>query len=174
MRRGLSAALSVVGAAFVFASPAVAEPPVLVSVSHVDRHPEATWTLPPGVTSQVAEVATSPATSTDGYFFSENVKASDVLERAQTHWVHKLRARSGDLLRAHRRARRTLLLRRTLPRPRVHANGDARHRAASAPAASSASSASTSPVRGQRSLDPPGRSNAGRNVSRRHRPGPLP
>jgi hypothetical protein len=42
-------------------------------VSHVNRHPAASWSLPPGVTSQVAEVATSPATSTDGYFFFENV-----------------------------------------------------------------------------------------------------
>ena len=76
------------GAALVFASPAVAAPPVLTSVSHVNRHPAATWTLPPGVLSRVAEVATSPATSTDGYFFSENVKAFDTLEDAQTNWVY--------------------------------------------------------------------------------------
>jgi hypothetical protein len=36
----------------------------------------------------VAEVATSPATSTDGYFFFENVKAFDTLEDAQTNWVY--------------------------------------------------------------------------------------
>jgi hypothetical protein len=71
-----------------FAFPAVAAPPVLTSVRHVDRHPAATWTLPPGVTSQIAEVATSPATSTDGYFFSENVKVFGLLEEAQTSWVY--------------------------------------------------------------------------------------
>jgi hypothetical protein len=72
----------------VFASPAVAAPPVLTSVSHVNRHPTATWTLPPGVLSRVAEAATSPATSSDGYFFSENLKAFDTLEDAQTNWVY--------------------------------------------------------------------------------------
>jgi hypothetical protein len=88
MRRRLATALVVGVAAFVFASPAIAAPPVLTSVRHIDRHPAATWILPPGVTAQVAEVATSPATSTDGYFFSENVKAFDILERTQTNWVY--------------------------------------------------------------------------------------
>src|SRR5215218_3388472 len=87
MRRDLLA-LAVAATALVFVSPAVAAPPVLTSVSHVNRHPAATWTLPPGVQSRVAEVATSPATSTDGYFFSENVKAFDTLEDAQTNWVY--------------------------------------------------------------------------------------
>jgi hypothetical protein len=87
MSRGLSVALAGAAAAFVFASPATAAPPVLISVGHVDRHPSATWTLPPNVQSKVAEVATSPATSTDGYFFFENVKAFDVLTDSQTTWV---------------------------------------------------------------------------------------
>jgi hypothetical protein len=95
MRRRLAAALVVVGAASVFASPAVAAPPVLTSVRHIDRHPAATWTLPPGVKSQIAEVATSPATSTDGYFFRENVKAFDLLEGAQTNWVYNLQLDPG-------------------------------------------------------------------------------
>ena len=94
MGRGLTAALFA-GAVFVFASPAIAAPPVLTSVSHVDRHPAATWTLPPGVRSRVAEVATSPATSTDGYFFFENVKAFDVLEDAQTNWVYNFQHVAG-------------------------------------------------------------------------------
>jgi hypothetical protein len=54
---------AVLGTFFALTSPALAAPPVLVSASHVDRHPAATWTLPPGVKAQVAEVATSPATS---------------------------------------------------------------------------------------------------------------
>src|SRR5512133_3539473 len=86
--RAASLGALIVGATLLFASPAIAAPPVLTSVSHVDRHPAATWTLPPGVTSQVAEVATSPATSTDGYFFFENVKAFDVLQETQTSWVY--------------------------------------------------------------------------------------
>jgi hypothetical protein len=87
--------LILAGATFVTASPALAAPPILSSVRHVDRHPAATWTLPPGVTSQVAEVATSPATSTDGYFFNENVKAFDVLQPAQTNWVYNFQLDPG-------------------------------------------------------------------------------
>jgi hypothetical protein len=95
MRRRLAVAFILAGAASLLASSAAAAPPALVSVSHVNRHPAASWTLPPGVTSQVAEVATSPATSTDGYFFSENVKAFDVLEPTQTSWVYNFQLDPG-------------------------------------------------------------------------------
>jgi hypothetical protein len=77
------------------ASNAQAAPPTLISVSHVERHPEATWSLPAGVKSSVAEVAVSPATSTDGYFFFENVKAFSSLEESQTHWVYNLQLDPG-------------------------------------------------------------------------------
>jgi hypothetical protein len=86
--RHLLIIITVLGAASVFASPAGAAPPVLVSAGHVQRHPAATWTLSPGVKATVAEVATSPATSTDGYFFQENLKAFDVLQDTQTNWVN--------------------------------------------------------------------------------------
>jgi hypothetical protein len=66
-------------------SPAFAAPPTLVSVGRIDRHPTATWTLPPGVESRVVEVATSPATASDGYFFNENVVASTFLSRRTRH-----------------------------------------------------------------------------------------
>ena len=78
-----------------FAGQATAAPPVLTSVGHVQRHPQATWSLPPGVQSRVAEVATSPATSTDGYFFFENVKAFSTLEDAQTTWIYNLQLDPG-------------------------------------------------------------------------------
>jgi hypothetical protein len=81
--------------ALVFAGQAVAAPPVLTSVSHVDRHPAATWTLPPGVQSEIVEVATSPATSTDGEFLSENVEVFDLLEEAQTSWVDNFQLDPG-------------------------------------------------------------------------------
>jgi len=84
-----------VGAAAAFASPTLAAPPVLTSVRHIDRHPAATWTLPPGVKARVAEVATSPATSTDGYFFFENVRAFSVLEDAQSNWVYNFQLDPG-------------------------------------------------------------------------------
>jgi hypothetical protein len=82
-------------AALLAASPALAAPPILTSVSHVNRHPAANLTLPPGVKAKVAEVATSPATSTDGFFFFENVKAYDVLEDGQTNWVYNLQLEPG-------------------------------------------------------------------------------
>ena len=43
----------------------------------------------------MAEVATNPATSTDGYYFFENVKAFDVLEDAQTNWVYNFQLDPG-------------------------------------------------------------------------------
>lgn len=87
--------LACVASAGVFVGQGVAAPPVLTSVRHIERHPAATWSLPPGVKSRVAEVAISPATSTDGYFFFENVKAFSVLEDAQTNWVYNLQLDPG-------------------------------------------------------------------------------
>jgi hypothetical protein len=95
MSRGLAGALVVIGTAFAFASPAFAAPPTLTSVGHVQRHPEAYWSLPPGVKAKIAEVATSPATSTDGAFFFENVKAFDLLEDSQTHWIYNFQLDPG-------------------------------------------------------------------------------
>jgi hypothetical protein len=77
------------------AGQAHAAPPVLVSVGHVERHPEATWSLPAGVKSQVAEVAVRPATSTDGSFFFENVRAFSSLEDSQTHWLYNFQLDPG-------------------------------------------------------------------------------
>ena len=96
MRRGLPAALSVVGAAFVFASPAVAAPPVLTSVGHVQRHPEARWTLPPtGAPAWVLEIARRPETGSNGYFFEENRVVFEILERTQTHFLDDERLDPG-------------------------------------------------------------------------------
>lgn len=94
MKRGL-VGFVVAAAALAFATPTVAAPPVLTSVSHVSRHPGATWALPPGVKSQEVEVAVSPATSTDGYFLFENVRAFDVLEDAQTNWIYNVQLDPG-------------------------------------------------------------------------------
>ena len=74
--------------AAVAASPALGAPPMLQSVGQINAHPTATWTLPSGVQSRVAEVATKPDTSSDGYFFNENVKAFDTLDDGQTTWVY--------------------------------------------------------------------------------------
>ena len=65
----------------------LAKPPTLLTVGSVDRHPTATWSLPFGVEATVAEVAKSPATSSDGYFFAENRVAFDILEATQTSWT---------------------------------------------------------------------------------------
>ena len=86
----------VFGTALALASPAIAAPPTLISVSHVDRHPSATWALAPGVISERVEVATSPATSSDGYFLTENVKAFNaLLEETQTNWVYNYQLEPG-------------------------------------------------------------------------------
>lgn len=77
----------VAAASLVWAAPAQAAPPTLLSVGHVKRHPQATWSLAPGAEARVVEVATSPEAGSDGYFFSENVKAFDTLESTQTHWL---------------------------------------------------------------------------------------
>jgi hypothetical protein len=86
VRRLLALILAI--APIVHAGDAGAAPPLLTSVSHVQRHPQATWTLPPGVVPQIAEVATNPSTSTDGYFFNENVVAFDLLQQGQANWVY--------------------------------------------------------------------------------------
>lgn len=68
----------------------LAAPPTLVSVGHIDQRPTARWTLPSGVESQLIEIATDPALSTDGAFLGDNLVLFDLLEASQTTW------RSGD------------------------------------------------------------------------------
>ena len=81
--------LSVVGAVaavLLIPSAASAAPPTLVSVGHVKQFPTARWTLPPGVESQVVEVATDPALSTDGAFLGDNIVFFEQVEATQTSW----------------------------------------------------------------------------------------
>ena len=158
---------AVLGAFFALTSPALAAPPVLVSASHVDRHPAATWTLPPGVEAQVAEVATSPATSTDGAFFFENVEAYERSRGRADELGLQLPARPRHVLRPHLRARRAVLLRWAMPCSRVLPSLDVGDRAAAAALA---------PVRGERPNNPPGRNRDHRelDIPRRHTPCPLP
>jgi hypothetical protein len=52
--------------ALALAAEALAAPPVLQSVGHTNRHPTATWTLPPGVEAAALEIATRPETDSDG------------------------------------------------------------------------------------------------------------
>ena len=90
MGRGLR--LLILGAvacsAAAHASSALAQPPTLLTVGQTDRHPTATWALPPGVIARVVEVATSTSSGSDGYFFSENVKAFSTLSETQTSWTY--------------------------------------------------------------------------------------
>jgi hypothetical protein len=66
---------------------ALAAPPVLNTVGHTSRHLTAQWSLPPGVEAAVIEAAVSPETSSDGYFFDENVREFSTLEPSQTSFV---------------------------------------------------------------------------------------
>jgi hypothetical protein len=79
---------ALVGVLFLSAGAALAAPPVILTVGQVSQHPTATWSLPTGVQSQVVEVATNPATGSDGYFFSENVKAFDIPQPTDTSWTY--------------------------------------------------------------------------------------
>ena len=72
-----------------------AAPPVLDTVGHTSRHLNAIWTLPPGVEEPVIEAATSPETSTDGYFFFENVEEFSTLEASQTTYTGNLQLNPG-------------------------------------------------------------------------------
>jgi hypothetical protein len=51
--------------------------------------------LATGVVARVAELATSPATGSDGYFFFENVKAFSTLEDTQTSWTYGFQLAPG-------------------------------------------------------------------------------
>jgi hypothetical protein len=160
----------------VFASPAVAAPPVLTSVRHVDSHPAASWTLSPGVTPQVAEVATAPATSTDGFLQRERQGIRHPRAHADELGL-QLPARPRVYYLHVAGAGRALLLRWPLTRSRVHADRDLGDRGASASTATSASACSAASLRGQRSLHPPRRDprpKAELDVPRRYRAGRLP
>jgi hypothetical protein len=67
--------------------PAHAAAPILISVGHVQRHPEATWSLPPGGDAWTLEIATHPETGSNGSFFEENRVAFEILTRTQTHFL---------------------------------------------------------------------------------------
>jgi hypothetical protein len=73
-------------AALVVPTAALPAPPTLVAVGHVEQRPTARWTLPSGVESQLIEIATDPALSTDGAFIGDNLVLFDLLEAGQTSW----------------------------------------------------------------------------------------
>ena len=76
-------------AAFAVPSAALAAPPTLVSVGHVKQQLTAKWTLPPGVESQLIEIATDPAVSTDGAFVGEHLVHFELLEAGQTSYTSR-------------------------------------------------------------------------------------
>lgn len=77
----------IVVAALLAPAAALAAPPTLVAVGHVEQRPTARWTLPPGVESQLIEIATDPALSTDGAFVGDNLVLFDLLEATQRSWT---------------------------------------------------------------------------------------
>ena len=94
MRKTICAAI-VTAAALLGAPSAIAAPPVLSSASATGGHVAATWTLPPGVLARVVEVASSPETGSDGYFFKEHVVLFDLLDDAQTSYLSTERIPPG-------------------------------------------------------------------------------
>lgn len=80
--------LVVVTAAAALVVPAAqAAPPTLVGVGHVKQRLTAKWMLPPGVESQLIEIATDPALGTDGAFLGEHLVHFDLLEAGQTSYT---------------------------------------------------------------------------------------
>lgn len=88
-------ALFVLLSFLLMAGSASAAPPVLLTVGDVSQHPTATWSLPSGVQAQVVEVATSPTTGSDGYFFFENVEAFSVPQATDTSWTYGFQLAPG-------------------------------------------------------------------------------
>lgn len=76
----------IVAAGLVVPTAALAAPPTLVAVGHAQQQLTARWTLPPGVESQLIEIATDPAVSTDGAFVGEHLVHFDLLEAGQTSY----------------------------------------------------------------------------------------
>jgi hypothetical protein len=73
-----------------YAAPVSAAPPrtaTITSVGTTQRHPTATWNLPPGVDPQVIEIASSPSVGSDGYFLEPYREVSDLLRKGQTSYV---------------------------------------------------------------------------------------
>ena len=99
--------LGVVTAAGALVVPTVAPaaPPTLVAVGHAKQHLTARWTLPPGVESQLIEIATDPALNTDGAFLDEHLVHFDLLEAGQTSYTaRKPRLRTGVTYYVHMNA----------------------------------------------------------------------
>jgi hypothetical protein len=84
--RGLLVVVTAAAALFV-PTAASAAPPMLVAVGHAKQQLTARWTLPPGVESQLIEIATDPALSTDGAFVGENLVHFELLEAGQTSYT---------------------------------------------------------------------------------------
>lgn len=96
--RGLSAAAMCVGVLLLPSAAAALNAPVLTAVGHQDRHPTASWTLPPNVEAWAVMVATKPDQASDGQFFSENVVVADSLRTTQqtdTFWLYEERLDPG-------------------------------------------------------------------------------
>jgi hypothetical protein len=86
-RRGI---VAVTVATAVTATAAAGAPPraaTITVVGQTSRHATATWTLPPGVVSDMIEIATSSAAGSEGGFFTENVTLFDLLQQTQTSYV---------------------------------------------------------------------------------------
>ena len=82
-------------------STAAAAPPTLVFAGHVNRHPAATWTLPPEAEASEIEVATSPATRAGGAFLRANVVDSHLLGSRQTSWRSDAELQRGGTFYVH-------------------------------------------------------------------------
>jgi hypothetical protein len=99
MRRLLVLLLLV--AAGVAAPQALAAPPVLLTAGTDNGRPTATWSLPAGEESRFVEVASSPATDSDGFFLASSLEAGSYLDPAQTSWTDVYQLEPGRTYYLH-------------------------------------------------------------------------
>jgi hypothetical protein len=80
--RGLASLLVICAAALSLPGAAAAQPPTLLTVSHENRHPRATFSAP-GADDATIYLATKPDRATDGGFLQENIKDLDFLTTSE-------------------------------------------------------------------------------------------
>jgi len=73
--------------AAVAAPQALATAPVLLTAGTTGLYPTATWSLPPGVTPVIVEVASTPAVDSDGYFEVDSLVTGGLTAPSQTSWT---------------------------------------------------------------------------------------
>jgi hypothetical protein len=79
----------------VLAPASMAAPPAIQSFAESDAYPSLTWTLPASTQAFFVQIATSPATTSDGAFLSEKVVVGAFVKATDTAWTSASRLAGG-------------------------------------------------------------------------------